>query len=106
MNIELETRPLAEVECDAIVVVAFEQETPQGAAAEQAKELYDSGEFSGKALEIAVLHRPRRLESKAAGAGRRRQTRAVRFGWAAQAGRRGVARDEGQGRSQHCSGSG
>ena len=37
MNIELEIRPFAEVECDAMVVVAFEQETPQGAAADQPK---------------------------------------------------------------------
>jgi len=74
MNIELEIRPFAEVECDALVVVAFEQETPQGAAADPAKELYDSGEFSGKALEIAVLHHPAGLKAKRlvlAGGGKR-----------------------------------
>jgi leucyl aminopeptidase len=74
MNIELETRPFAEVECDAIVVVAFEQETPQGAGADLAKELYDSGELSGKALEIAVLHHPAGLKAKRlvlAGGGKR-----------------------------------
>lgn len=67
-------RPFAEVECDAIVVVAFEQETPPGAAGDQAKELYDSGEFSGKSLEIAVLHHPAGLKAKRlvlAGGGKR-----------------------------------
>ncbi len=57
-----------------MVVVAFEQETPQGAAADPAKELYDSGEFSGKALEIAVLHHPTGLKAKRlvlAGGGKR-----------------------------------
>ncbi len=57
-----------------MVVVAFEQETPQGAAADPAKELYDSGEFSGKALEIAVLHHPAGLKAKRlvlAGGGKR-----------------------------------
>ncbi|HUJ50870.1 MAG TPA: leucyl aminopeptidase [Bryobacteraceae bacterium] len=74
MNIELEIRPFAEVECDALVVVAFEQETPQGPAADLAKELYDSGELSGKALEIAVLHHPAGLKAKRlvlAGGGKR-----------------------------------
>jgi len=76
MNIELETRPFDQVECDALAVVAFEQEPPQGAAADQAKELYDSGEFSGKALEIATLHRPAGLKAKRlvlAGGGKRAQ---------------------------------
>ena len=57
-----------------MVVVAFEQEAPQGAAADPAKELYDSGEFSGKALEIAVLHHPAGLKARRlvlAGGGKR-----------------------------------
>ena len=40
------------------------------------KELYDSGEFTGKALEIAILHRPAGAEGQAPGAGGRRQARA------------------------------
>jgi len=64
MNIRVETRPKAEVECDALVEVAFEGEPPQGAASDQVKELYDSGEFSGKSLEIAILHRPSGLKAK------------------------------------------
>ena len=46
------------------------------AAADQIKELYDSGEFSGKALEIAILHRPAGLKAKRlvlAGGGKREQ---------------------------------
>ena len=41
---------------------------------DQIKELYDSGEFSGKALEIAILHRPAGLKAKRlvlAGGGKR-----------------------------------
>ncbi len=67
-------RPFAEAECDAIVVVQFEQEAPQGIAADHAKELYDSGEFNGKTLELAVLHRPAGLKAKRlvlAGGGKR-----------------------------------
>jgi leucyl aminopeptidase len=43
-------------------------------ASDHVKELYDSGEFSGKALEIAVLHRPAGLKAKRlvlAGGGKR-----------------------------------
>ena len=74
MKIQVETKPSAEVECDAIVVVAFEQEPPQAAPQNQAKELYDSAEFSGKALEIAILHNPSGLKAKRlvlAGGGKR-----------------------------------
>ncbi len=58
MDIRVEAKPLQEVECDALVVVGFEGEPPKNSAAEQIKELYDSGEFTGKSLEISVLHRP------------------------------------------------
>jgi leucyl aminopeptidase len=75
MEIKLEPRPTAEVESDALVIIGFEGSPPQGApAAEAIKELYDSGEFSGKCLEIAILHRPSGLKAKRlviAGAGKR-----------------------------------
>jgi len=58
MNIRLEPKQLAEVDSDALVIVGFDGAPPAAPAAEQTKELYDSGEFSGKALEIAILHRP------------------------------------------------
>src|SRR5580704_3371949 len=64
MDIKIETRPIAEVDSDAVVIVAFETAPPDVAAADQIKELYDSGEFSGKALEIAILHRPAGLKAK------------------------------------------
>jgi leucyl aminopeptidase len=77
MEIRVESRPIPEVEADALVVVGFEGGPPQGApAADQVKELYDTAEFSGKALEIAVLHRPAGLQAKRlalAGAGKREE---------------------------------
>jgi leucyl aminopeptidase len=74
MNIHLETRPLAAIETDVIAIVGFEGEPPSEPNGEQIKELYDSGEFTGKALEIAVLHRPAGLKAKRlvlAGGGKR-----------------------------------
>ena len=73
MNINLEARPFAEVDADALVVVGFEG-GPPAMAADQTKELYDSGEFTGKALDISVLHRPAGLKAKRlvlAGGGKR-----------------------------------
>jgi leucyl aminopeptidase len=64
MNIQLETRPLSGAETDAIVVVALESDPPAEPCGDQIKELYDSGEFTGKALEVAVLHRPAGLKAK------------------------------------------
>ena len=64
MEIKLEPRKLGEVDSDALVMVGFEAAPPQAAAADQIKELYESGEFSGKALEIAILHRPAGLKAK------------------------------------------
>jgi leucyl aminopeptidase len=73
MNINLEARPFAEVDADALVVVGFEG-GPPAMAADQTKELYDSGEFTGKALDISVLHRPAGMKAKRlvlAGGGKR-----------------------------------
>src|SRR5882724_2925329 len=74
MNINLEARPFAEVETEALVVVGFEGGTPPAIAADQSKELFESGEFTGKALEVSVLHRPAGLKAKrlvVAGGGKR-----------------------------------
>jgi leucyl aminopeptidase len=74
MNILLETRPLAEVDSDALVILAFDAEPPTEPAGDQIQELYTSGEFTGKALETLILHRPARLKAKRlvlAGAGKR-----------------------------------
>ncbi len=73
MDTRLEKRPLPEIEADAIVVVGFEGAAP-AVADGRAKEIADSGEFSGKALEFAVLHRPAGLKAKRlvlAGGGKR-----------------------------------
>ena len=65
MEIKLEPRSTVEVESDALVIVGFEGAPPQGAPASEAiKELYDSGEFSGKSLETAILHRPSGVKTK------------------------------------------
>ncbi len=75
MDTKVETRPIAEIETDALVVVGFEGGPPRSApAADQVKELYDNGEFTGKALEISLLHRPAGLKAKrlvVAGGGKR-----------------------------------
>jgi len=62
MKINLETRPIAEVEADALVMVGFEG-GPAAGATDQVKELYDSGEFAGKSSDISVLHRPAGLKA-------------------------------------------
>jgi leucyl aminopeptidase len=74
MEIRLEPKKLGEVDSDALVILGFEGAPPESAAAGQLKELYDSGEFSGKSLEIAILHRPAGLKAKRlvlAGGGKR-----------------------------------
>jgi leucyl aminopeptidase len=74
MEVRLETNAVPQVDSDALVIVGFEGTPPETAAADQVKELYDSGEFSGKALEIAILHRPAGLKAKRlvlAGGGKR-----------------------------------
>ncbi|HXA63910.1 MAG TPA: leucyl aminopeptidase [Bryobacteraceae bacterium] len=73
MDIKVEAKPIAEVEADALIVVGFEGAVPSGPFSGLSKELYDAGEFSGKALEIAILHRPAGLKAKRlvlAGAGK------------------------------------
>jgi leucyl aminopeptidase len=80
MEIRLEPKKLGEVDAEALVVVGFEDAPPESAAADHVKELYDSGEFSGKALEIAILHRPAGLKAKRlvlAGGGKRERFEAA-----------------------------
>jgi leucyl aminopeptidase len=74
MDVKLETKAVPQVEADALVVIGFEGTPPEGPGAVQLKEFYDSGEFSGKALEIAVLHHPAGFSAKRlalAGGGKR-----------------------------------
>jgi leucyl aminopeptidase len=82
MELKFETLPLAQVETDALVVIAFSQanggiafgtsKAANAATAGWIDELYQSGEFSGKPFEFSVLHRPAGLKAKrlvVAGAG-------------------------------------
>ena len=54
---------MEQIEADALVVVAFEKENGEpvrapGVAGGWIADLYTSGEFKGKILETALLHRP------------------------------------------------
>jgi leucyl aminopeptidase len=74
MDIKVEGKPIAEVDTDALIVVGFEGTAPEGPTGALSKELYDAGEFSGKSLEFAILHRPAELKAKRlvlAGGGKR-----------------------------------
>ena len=73
MDVKLETKSIAEVEVDALVVLGFEGSAPTGPLGQLAKELYDSREFTGKSFETTILHRPSGLKAKRlawAGAGK------------------------------------
>ncbi len=80
MDARLETKAVSQVEADALVVIGFEGTPPEGSGAVQLKEFYDSDEFSGKALEIAVLHHPAGFAAKRlvlAGGGKREKFNAA-----------------------------
>jgi leucyl aminopeptidase len=76
METKLKQQPIEEVSNEALVVVAFDKESPGGSlgsgAAKTAndrtggwlEDLYKSGEFTGKLLETAQLHRPSGLKAK------------------------------------------
>ncbi len=72
MNINVATVPIEQVEADALVVLGLEKDAERGAYLSRANELtggwvddlYASGEFNGKALETALLHRPAGLKAK------------------------------------------
>ena len=55
--------PVAELEVDALVFVGFEEAGP-AIQDERIADLYSSGEFSGKALESAILHKPAGFKAK------------------------------------------
>jgi leucyl aminopeptidase len=63
MTTKLEFQAVEAVECDALVVVAFEGQKG-GRFAALVDELYESKEFSGKLLEVALLHRPAGLQAR------------------------------------------
>ena len=63
MTTKLDLQPIETVECDALVVVAFEGK-PGGRLEGLTAELYESKEFTGKALEVALLHKPAGLKAR------------------------------------------
>ncbi len=81
MQIQIDTTPFEQVECDVLILLGFEKDSPRGPLLARANELtggwvedvYAGGEFSGKALEAAMLHRPAGLKARRlllAGAGK------------------------------------
>jgi leucyl aminopeptidase len=67
MDVMVRREPLKDVAADALVIPAFEDKTaePTGAPVDAlVKELLDAGEFSGKAGEFVLLHRPDGLAAK------------------------------------------
>jgi leucyl aminopeptidase len=74
MQIRIEPKTIGDVDSDALVILGFDGAQPASPAADRIRELYESGEFSGKAGEIAILHRPDGLKAKRlvlAGGGKR-----------------------------------
>jgi leucyl aminopeptidase len=73
MTTKLEFQPIDTIECGALLIIGFEEETG-GPLATLTADLYESKEFSGKALELTMLHRPQGLKAKRlllAGGGKR-----------------------------------
>ncbi len=60
MITKLDSQPVETVECDALILVGFEDQPHSGPGAE----LYESKEFSGKPLDVALLHRPPGMKAK------------------------------------------
>ncbi len=83
IEIKVQEGPLAGVEGDVVLVLAFEGEisaTVDQAVGGWATELFASGEFTGKPCELSILHRPAGLKTKRlaiAGAGKRDRFNAV-----------------------------
>ena len=63
MEIRLVSVALDQMECDALVVLAFEKENDRPTAFEWIEELYTFGELKGKLLETALLHKPAGLKA-------------------------------------------
>ena len=63
MKTRLDLQPIESVECDALIVIAFEEQKSERFG-ELTREFYESKEFSGKPLEFALLHRPAGLKAR------------------------------------------
>jgi leucyl aminopeptidase len=64
MDIRIHSGAAALLECDALIVFAFEDQRSEASADARLFEMYESGEFSGKSLDVAVLHGPAGLKAK------------------------------------------
>src|SRR5579872_3194492 len=72
MNIRVTDASVNDVEVDALLVAGFEGKTP-AIEEEHVGEVCSSGEFTGKEMEFAVIHRPAGFKTKRlvlAGAGK------------------------------------
>src|SRR5262249_12440295 len=63
MTTRLDFRPVETVECDALAIVAFEGQKSERFS-ELISDFYESKEFTGKLLELALLHRPAGLKAR------------------------------------------
>jgi leucyl aminopeptidase len=87
MLVSLDHRPIENIEADALVIPAFEGERPP-CFTEVLAELFDSGEISGKALEMTLLHRLPGMQARrllVVGAGKRERFNGVELRKAAGA---------------------
>jgi leucyl aminopeptidase len=74
MEIRIQAKPLEKVECDVLVVIAFERADAEALTGLPltlneltggwVEDVYKSGEFAGKLFDVSVLHRPSGLKAK------------------------------------------
>src|SRR5207253_8756414 len=63
MQISLEKRPVEAIESEALVLFLWEGQKHEGVQ-QVYPELFESGEFSGKALQLTLLHHPAGFAAK------------------------------------------
>ena len=71
MDIHLEQKPVESLECDALVALTFDGQ-PNSRFKDSLRDLYGSGEITGKIFEMTLVHQPAGLKAKrllVAGAG-------------------------------------
>jgi leucyl aminopeptidase len=63
MEIDLEQRPVENLECDALVALTFEGQ-PNGRFKDSLSEVYGSGEVTGKIFDMTLVHNPAGFRAK------------------------------------------
>jgi len=63
VEIKLDSRPFDELDADAVALIAFEDEQDPRIA-ERLKDLFQSGEITGKKFETTLVHRPAGLKAR------------------------------------------